>query len=140
MADLETAQAAWIAYLKSKTQLTSLLITSDTPNGADEIRELEWQGDDFHYPNVRVSMNYFPSINGCGPDDLDVFIDVFSEQKSSKQASQIAAVIQSILQKHPFTQDGVKFPMVWVEKVDRPNRDIYAWRVTLHIKGLANDV
>ncbi len=132
MPDGESVQASWVAYLKSKTQLTSLL------NSADEIKELNYQADEFLYPAVRVSVDYMPSVNGCGPDDIEVFIDVFSEQKSSKQAAHIAAVLQSILQKKPFTQNGIKFPLVWVKKVDRPYKDIFAWRSSLHIKGLAN--
>ncbi len=130
----EDTQVAWIAYLRSKPQVTSLLA-----GGANEIKELEWQGEVFSYPNIRVSVDYYPSVNGCGPDDFDLYIDVFSEEKSSKQAVHIAEVLQNLLHKKPFTQSGVKFPMVWVKKVDRPDRDIFAWRSTLHIKGLAND-
>lgn len=132
MADGETTQAAWISYLKSQTQLVALLDSSL------QIKENQWQGDEFKYPAVRLYIDYMPSVNGCGPDDIDVTIDVFSEEKSSKQVAHISAVLQSILQKHPFTQNGIKFPLVWVKKVDKPIRDIYAWRSCLHIKGLAN--
>lgn len=132
MPDGESVQASWVAYLKSQLNLVALLDSSL------QIKELQWQGTEFLYPAVRVSVDYMPSVNGCGPDDIEVFIDVFSEQKSSKQAAHIAAVLQSILQKKPFTQNGIKFPLVWVKKVDRPYRDIFAWRSSLHIKGLAN--
>lgn len=131
MSDQETVQEAWVAYLKSKTQLTSLL---DSPL---QIKQLEYQGDEYKYPAVRVSVDYFPSINGCGPDDIDVFIDVFSEQKSAKEALHIGAVLQSILHKHPFTQSNVKFPMVNVQKIHRPTKDIYAWKITVPVKALA---
>lgn len=132
MADGETSQAAWVAYLKSKTQLTTLLANSG------QIKETQWQGDEYVYPAVRVHIDYYPSINGCGPDDIDVFIDVFSEQKSSKQAAHISAVLQSILQKKPFTQNGIQFPMVWVKKVNKPNHDDPGvWQSSLEIKGLA---
>lgn len=131
MADGESVQAAWISYLKSKSQLTALLQT-----GNREIRETSWQGDEFTYPAVRVAVDYFPSINGCGPDDADIFLDIFSEEKSSKQAAHISATLQSFLQKHPFTQNGIKFPMVWVKEVKKPFRDIYAWKSTIFIKCL----
>lgn len=133
MADGETTQASWIAYLKTKTNLTTLL----TNGGANEIRESQWQGDVFSYPAIRVSVDYMPSINGCGPDNIDVYIDVFSEEKSSKQVAHIAATLQSILHKKPFTSLGVNFPLVAVNKVDKPERDIYAWKSRVHIKGLA---
>lgn len=132
MPDIETTQAAWIAYLKSKTQLVSLLDSSL------QIKEQQWQGDEFKYPAIRVAVDYFPSVNGCGTDDIDVMIDVFSEEKSSKQAAHIAAVLQSILHKHPLSQNGVKFPMVNVQKIQKPFRDIFAWKVSVPIKGLAN--
>lgn len=132
MPDGESVQASWVAYLKSQLNLVALLDSSL------QIKELQWQGTEFLYPAVRVSVDYMPSVNGCGPDDIEVFIDVFSEQKSSKQAAHITAVLQSTLQKKPFTQNGIKFPLVWVKKVDRPYRDIFAWRSSLYIKGLAN--
>lgn len=131
MSDGEHVQASWIAYLKSKSAVTSLLSASN------QIKETQWQGDDFTYPAIRVSVDYEPSINGCGPDDIEVTIEVFSEEKSSKQAAHLAGVLQGILQKKPFTSLGVNFPMVWVKKVDKPFRDIYAWKSVLHIKGLA---
>lgn len=132
MADQETTKAAWIAYLKTKTALVALL------NSSLQIKELQWQGDEFLYPAVRVSVDYMPSINGCGPDDILVDIDIFSEEKSSKQAVHIGAVLQGILQKKPFTQNGLKFSMVWVEKIDKPVRDPLAWKVSMHIKGLVS--
>jgi hypothetical protein len=132
MVDTETLQASWIAYLKSQPSLVALLDSSL------EIKEYEYQADHFKYPGVRVSVDHFPSVISCNPDNIDVFIDVFSEEKSSKQAAHIAAVLTSILQKHVFTQNGIKYSMVWVKEVKRPVRDIYAWKSCLLIKGLAN--
>ena len=130
--DNETTAAAWIAYLKSKPQLVSLLDSSL------QIKQNQWQGDEFLYPAVRFAVDYYPSVNGCGPDDIDVFIDVFSTEKSDKQAVHIAAVLDAILQKHPFTQNGLKFPLVWVKEIKKPFRDIFAWKSSLIIKGLVN--
>lgn len=132
MADQETTKAAWIAYLKSKTALVALL------DNALQIKELQWQGDEFLYPAVRVSVDYFPSIEGCGPDDIDVKIKVFSEQKSSKEVVHIGAVLQSILHKHPFSQNGLKFPMVNVQKIENPERTPLAWELEVPIKGLVS--
>jgi len=130
MADQETTQEAWIAYLKSQTTLVALL------NSSLQIKQLQWQGDEFLYPAVRVAVDYFPSVNGCGPDDIDVFIDVFSEQKSAKEALHISAVLQGLLQKKAFTQNGIKFPLVWVKEIKKPFRDVFAWKSQLIIKGL----
>lgn len=130
MADALTTWEAWIAYLKSQTALTSLLANNS------QVKEDQWQGDQFSYPAVRIYIDYYPSVEGCGPDDIDVYIDIFSEQKSSKEAQLIASTLENILQKKAFNQNGIKFPMVWVKKVIHPKRDIYAWKSCLEIKGL----
>lgn len=122
-------QEAWIADLKSRTQLTSLLVNG----GAEEIREAEWQGTDFLYPNIRVSLDWMPPIEGCGPEDADVYLEVFSAQKSSKETTIIASKIAELYHKKPFTSNGIHFSTVVVRKVDKPNRSIYAWLSTVHI-------
>ena len=132
MADAETTWEAWIAYLKSKTQLVALL------NSSSEIKEQQWQGTDFLYPAVRLYIDYHPSINGCGVDNADVYIDIFSEQKSSKEAQHIASTLENILQKKQFSQNGIKFPMVWLKDIIHPNRDIYSFKSCLNIKVLVN--
>lgn len=122
-------QAAVVAHAKSKTSLTSLL------SSASQIKELEWQGTDFVYPGVRISVDFYPPINGCQPR-ADVFFDVFSEQKSSNEASTIAGVIQDIYHRHPFTQSSVKFFSVIVNKVSKPDRTIYGWQSRVEISML----
>lgn len=120
-------QEAWIADLKSRTQLTSL--HSNFPN---EIREAEWQSTDFIYPNIRVSLDFVP--NQCGPDNADVYIEVFSEQKSSKQVTTIASKILELYHNHPFTSNGIHFSTVIVRKVSNPDHSLpYAWMSRVHI-------
>lgn len=130
----ETVQEAWIAYLKSQPTITNLL----SNGGANEIRESQWQGNDFQYPAIRIYIDEHPNVVGCSPSDIEVYIDVFSEQKSSKEAQHIAGALETLLQKKQFTQNGLKFPMVWVKNIIHPKRDIYAWRSCLEIKALVN--
>ena len=120
---------AWIADLKSRASLTSLLVNG----GAEEIREAEWQGTDFQYPNIRVSLDFMPPIEGCGPIDADVYLEVFSAEKSSKQATIIASKIVELYHKRPFISNTIHFSTVAVRKVEKPNRSIYAWVSTVHI-------
>lgn len=122
-------QAAWIAYLKSQPTLTILLANSG------QIKELQWQGDEFVYPAIRVSVDFYPSVNGCIPR-ATVFIDVFSEEKTSKQASNIAGVIQNLVHRKPFTSVGVKFFMILVEEVVHPERSIFAWQSEIKVNTL----
>lgn len=116
--------AALIDYLQSKTSLTTLLYN----NGADEIRERHWMGDIFAYPAVRISMDLFPSLPPCSPEKCLVYVCVYSEQKSSAECQNIAGVIKTILHEHPFSQGGIKFSVVKVTKVARPERSIFAWQ------------
>lgn len=120
-------QEAWIADLKSRSQIVALSSTFPV-----EIREAEWQSTDFVYPNIRVSLDFMP--NQCGPDDADVYIEVFSEQKSSKQATTIASKIVELYHNHPFTSNGIRFSTVIVRKVFNPDHSLpYAWMVKVHI-------
>lgn len=131
MADNETIWASWITYLKSKTALTNLL----TNGGANEIRESQWQGDDFEYPAVRISMDYMPSSIDCF-DSIDVIIEVFSEQKSSKEAAHIAATIYGLLHNQQINDGTTNSWHIHVEKINKPIRDIYAWKSTLEVNAL----
>lgn len=122
-----TIQAALIANLKSRATLVAMLANNK------QIKELQWQGTEFVYPAVRVSLDLMPAVNRC-LDRADIVIDIFSEQKSSDQASTIAGEIQTLYHGHPFEQGGVKFPIVIVTKVDAPVRDVFAWNSKVRIK------
>lgn len=128
-ADGEIFQAAWINSLKSKTPITSLL----TNGGQNEIRETQYQGTDFTYPAVRVHLDFMPSINRCGVDDADVYIDVFSAEKSSKEAAHIAATIQNEYHGRTMSYLTHLFPTIIVRKVEKPERGIYGWISRIHI-------
>lgn len=122
-------QAAFVAHAKSKTQLTSLLASSA------QIKELEYQSPQFVYPGVRVSVDFFPAVNGC-QDKATVVFDIFSEQKSSDEASTIAGVIQTIYHRHPFSSAGVTVFSSIVTKVGKPDRTMYGWQSRVEISTL----
>jgi hypothetical protein len=130
----ELIQAAWIAYLKSQTSITSLLLNSL------QIKELEYQGDSFVYPGIRVSLDLMPGDAECFPDRTTVYIDVFSEEKSSKQAAHLAGAITTLLRTTDnFTQNGVKVFYVQVVKVKRPDRiESGAWQSHIEIDSMAS--
>lgn len=124
----ENVQADWIASLKSKTSITALLA-----NGAEEIRGCEYQSDKFTYNNIRVGVDFMPSIEGCGPDDADVQIEVFSDEKSPKEAMRIAGLIQTTYHKIPFSINGRRYSTVVVRRIPKPDRSIMAWVVKVPI-------
>jgi hypothetical protein len=127
-------QTALIAYYKSQQAITSLLLT---PTGT-EVRESQYQGVQFSYPAIRVYVDAYPSINGCGPDRVMMYTEVFSEQKSSREAKLIAATISSLLHKSIFTSKGLKFSMVRIVQEHAAERSIYAWKSKIDIEALVN--
>lgn len=124
----EDVQKDWIASLKSKTAITALLA-----NGAEEVRECEYQSDKFNYSNIRVGVDFLPAVQGCGPDDADVYIEVFSDEKSSKEARHIASLIQTAYHKVPFSINGRRYSTVVVKRIHKPDRSIMAWVVKVPI-------
>lgn len=120
-----TFREAWISDLKSQPTLVSFV--------GQEIREIEYQATDWVYPNIRVSLEFLPSINRCGPDDANVELSVYSEEKSSKQASDIASEIMTLYHGVPFEANNIKFSTVIVRKVSKPDRSIFAWLVKVEI-------
>jgi len=121
-----TFQEAWIADLKAQPVFSSGTFP-------EEIREADWQSTDFVYPNIRVSLDFTPSANECGPDGADVYIEIYSEEKSSKQAIVIASVIYELYNGRIFTRNGIRFSTVTVKKVFAPVRDEFAWMSKVHI-------
>lgn len=121
----ESFKAAWIESLKAQPTLVALV--------GQEIRETEYQATDWTYPCVRVSLEFRPSINRCGPDDATVDIDVYSAEKSSKQAAHIASLIYELYHGTPFEKAGIKFNTVIVREVTKPDRSIFAWVTTVKV-------
>lgn len=123
----ETFKAAWIDNLKSIPSVISPVIPK-------EVREFEFQGTDWIYPCIRVAVEFLPSFNYCGPEDANIEIEVYSEEKSSKQSTHVASQIMAHYHGHPFTQSGIRFNMVTVEKVEKPNRSVPSWVTRVHIR------
>lgn len=85
-----TVQAAIILFLKSKIAITSLLVDNAGVAHPDEIREVEWQGDTFAYPNIRVDLGTQTDAieeTNCNISNITFSILVFSELYSSKEAN-----------------------------------------------------
>ena len=127
-------QTALISYYKSQPTITSLLTT---PTGT-EVRESQYQGTAFTYPAIRVYVNMYPSINGCGPDRAEICTEVYSEQKSSREAKLISAAIVQLVHKKIFTSNGLRFFMVRVVKEYKSERSIFAWLNRIDLEALVN--
>lgn len=125
----ETVQTAIIAKLKSTPTITTVL------GGPNEIRELQWQGDEFTYPNIRVDLesnNFaFDEQERCNLQYVEFSIYIFSEERSSKQCSQIKTIVENALIGLGFSNPslGIKFSRIRkIDSVPAIREDERTWR------------
>lgn len=126
----EVIQAAIIAKLKT---LAPFGVVAST-----EIRELEWQGDSFTYPNIRVELEdntpYYDEQLRCGIQRVEFSVYVFSEQRSSKEASQIKTLLTNALVGDGFSNStySVRFlPIRILDNVPAIREDERIWRAQI---------
>lgn len=127
-------QAAMVAYLKSKTAITTELpVPTD---GSHEIREQQWQGNSFTYPAVRVRMtsNVPTDRNGC-KHKFECTIQVFSESPSSLEADRIAGIIANILNARQFSSNSLSFATHIMPSPQTIRQDERTWRSEIMITG-----
>lgn len=121
----EQIQAAIISKLKSLAPYNNVAST--------EIRELEWQGDTFSYPNIRVELETnewaFDEQEKCMLQYVEFSIYCFSEQRSSKECSQIKSAVINAFGGIGFTTNSVKFNRLrMVDNVPAVRQDERVWR------------
>lgn len=83
-------QSALVQWMKANTT-----IASQVPNTyGEEIRELEWRGDKFVFPNIRVRVDNLKfEMNNCLKATMTARIFVFSEEYSSLECNTIAGKV-----------------------------------------------
>lgn len=124
-------QVALIARLKATTTLTDVVTSV-------EIREDQWQGTEFVYPNVRVRLlPSSPRETNCDVLDINFSILVFSEQDSSIQAEQIAGIINTALHARSFTSNSVRLSCWTVRQIPAIRQDTRTWRSEIIFRGTA---
>lgn len=95
-----------VQSVKGKTTITDLL------NDSDEIRQIDWKGKNFTYPNIRIEV----ITNDPPQDESDkclssttIAIYVFSEEASSYEANQIAGIIADEYHRKSLNSQGIFF-------------------------------
>ena len=120
----DQVQGAWISYLKSKSDITDQLIDTD------EIREDQYQSDQFTYPNIRVRIidNTPQEGRDCNLHDITISTMVFSEEASSQQADRIAGIIMDTLQDTQFVSNNITFGVRTTSLIPAIRSDQRTWR------------
>ena len=128
-------QSAIVAYLKSQT--TVLAELKDT----DEIREDQWQGSTFTYPNIRVRLiSNIPLENNCDGSTVVMSILTFSEEASSHEADRIAGIINTALcgseeKGKSFVYQSIRFSTFPNNLIPAIRQDKNTWRSEVLIRA-----
>jgi hypothetical protein len=133
-------QAALVAYLKSKSVIYNELITPDNPIGYTEIREDNWKGTEFDYPNIRVRMISNEPITDeqdCSTTIISVSFMAFSQEASSHEADKIAGIIGTSLSGKTFIQNGVQIYLRAANLIPAVSSDRNTWRSECLMQGAA---
>ena len=125
MLDNVDVRTIWVAELKA-----NVTVLSGTSSGATEIRELDWQGETFVYPNIRVTSSITP---GECLDDVTVRISYFSEQKSSKEAITGQGIIAKQYHQKPFTRSNIRFSPLLVSSIPDAVQVNGVWRADVNL-------
>lgn len=123
---------AIIEHLKA-----SATVLAELPDD-NEIREEEWQGTGFTYPNVRVHITNLGTYDvACTQSPLDVRVQVYSEEPFSSQANRIAGIIKTVLHDKPFTRNGL---LIYLRCTLTPaiRSDDRTWRSEVLIRGIVS--
>lgn len=124
-------QKAILSWMKANGTILALL--TDT----NEIREENWQGEKFSYPNIRIMAEVTPSPE-CGPDTAFIRITSFSEQKSSRESGNMAGTIAQQIHNKTFTSESVRFCSLVVLRVPRSEQEDGIWAAEVHIEALVS--
>ena len=120
-------QEVIVAYLKANTSVTALV-------PAVEIRERQWVGDKFAYPNIRVYVGLIERlVSGCNRFSANAEITVFSEKDSSKEADTIAGVVAQQLDRHAFIRNGINFSRIEVMNITTAVNEGGIWLAKLGV-------
>ena len=128
----DLVQGALIDYLKGQSDVTDLLPSSD------EIREDQWQGREFDYPNVRLRLISNDANDDCNRADITLSWEAYSEEASSYEADKICGKIRSVLHNKGFTQSSLHISLFSTNLVPAIRRDTRTWRSELLMRGIVS--
>jgi len=119
--DDEQFKTALISYLKELDPLLERI-------PAAEVRETQWQGTTFTYPNVRVRVIDNRPFGSRCHHKIQVGIQVNSEEQSSKEADEISGIIGRALSDCSFARNGVYMILQVTNLIPALRVDVRTWR------------
>ena len=134
MIDNHVIQADLITDLKAATAITDLLANGS----ADQVKEAQYQGTQFAYPGIRVSVDrQIPDdlSEQCDHTKLTFSIFCFTESGSSLASDQLAGVVKNRLHKRYFVGTGWRSWFRCVGLVSAMRIPNNLWRAQVMIQG-----
>jgi len=127
----DLVQGALVDYLKTKSDVTDLLPSASS----DEIREDQWQGREFDYPNIRCRLisNIIDEL--CNKAAITLSWEVYSEEASSYEADKICGKIRTVLHSKSFSSNDLHFNLRATNLVPAVRRDEKTWRAEVLMSG-----
>lgn len=116
------------------TKIKSLVSVTDLLASVDEVRESQWQGTSFEYPNVRISLDTISPIAICNTSTGLAYLQVFSEDASSREANSISCELQDELHNKSFVSGPVRFNTIVTGVVPAIRVDERTWRSEVILK------
>jgi hypothetical protein len=126
------------AALITKT-LADATITAELDD-AEEIRENEWHGTEFSYPNIRIRMisNSPLENSNCTQTKVSIGFQVFSEDASSQEADRISGIIMTALHDKPFSQDGLLIALRTSDLIPAIRSNMRTWKSEVLMNGIVS--
>ena len=118
---------------KLKANATVLALLDDN----NEIRESNWKGTEFTYPNIRVRINSATPMDDCY-QYLDASIFCFSEMASSQQADEMAGIITNEFHNKNFEINLIRFTKIVADVIPAIDIGAITWRSEVQILSEIN--
>lgn len=135
-------QAALVARLKANTTITPLLGSGMYADETWErdIREDQWQGTPFVYPNIRVRLLPMTALGDkdCPQVRFSVSLLVFSESGNSLEADRIAGIINNELHGKSFVSNSIEISTRLASLIPAVRSDERTWRSEVLMNGIAS--
>jgi hypothetical protein len=133
-------QAALISLLKANTTITNELVDLNGVSVIEEIREDQWQGTEFSYPNIRVKLIGTNPVGDkdCAIVNFSVSFQVYSESANSLQSDKIAGIINNELHGKQFNTNGIAVSFRLTNLIPAVRSDKYTWRSEALMSGIAS--
>lgn len=128
------------AAIVSETYLVPTLTGTVLPDGALGVAEVNWRGDTYQYPHVRIGLENQTDAtpdSDCTPVLQDWSFYVFSEKHSSFEANDIAGLLAVYFKGRNFSSNGLRFARVQVlENIPALQEDSNTWRAQVRCRSI----